>query len=78
MNINAIGLLTYAIVAVVVAIISATIIRAKMSNWDRFDIGDAFLCLLFGAWWPITIVAGIVYLASDFLCDKLFKKDNWK
>ena len=76
MNISTIGLLTYAIVAVVVAIISATIIRSKMSNWDRFDIGDAFLCLLFGAWWPITIVAGVVYMASDFLCDKLFKKEN--
>ena len=76
MNINAIGVLIYAIVAVIAAIISATIIRAKMSDWDSFDIGDAFLSLLFGAWWPITIVAGIVYLASDFLCDKLFKKDN--
>ena len=76
MNINAIGVLIYAIVAVIAAIISATIIRAKMSNWDSFDIGDAFLSLLFGAWWPITIVAGIVYLASDFLCDKLFKKES--
>ena len=76
MNISTIGALIYIVVAVVVAIISATIIRAKMSNWDSFDIGDAFLCLLFGAWWPITIVAGVVYLASDFLCDKLFKKES--
>ena len=76
MNISTIGLLIYIVVAVIAAIISATIIRAKMSNWDSFDIGDAFLCLLFGAWWPITIVAGVVYLASDFLCDKLFKKES--
>ena len=78
MNINTIGLLTYAVVAVIAAIISATIMRAKMSNWDSFDIGDAFPCLLFGAWWPITIVAGIVYMASDFLVCKIYKKDNWK
>ena len=79
MNINAIGLLTYAIVAVIAAIVSATIMRAKMSNWDSFDIGDAFLSLLFGVWWPFTIVAGIVYLASDFLYDKFCKaKENWK
>ena len=78
MNSNTIGLLAYAIVAVIAAIISATIMRVKREGWDSFDIGDAFLCLLFGTWWPITIVAGIVYLASDFLCDKLFKKDNWK
>lgn len=32
MNIITIGVLTYTIVAVVVAIISATFIRAKMSN----------------------------------------------
>ena len=73
MDFNTICVLTYAIVAVVVAIISATIIQAKMSNWDRFDIGYAFLSLLFGVVWPITIVAGIVYLASDFLFCKIYK-----
>lgn len=78
MNINTIGLLTYVVVAVVVAIISATIIRAKMSNWDRFDIEDVFLSLVLGVWWPFTIVVGIVYLASDFLFCKIYKKDNWK
>ena len=77
MNINTIGLLAYAIVAVIAAIVSAVIMRAKMSNWDSFDIGDAFLSLLFGAWWPITIVAGIVYMASDFLVCRFFKtKEN--
>ena len=78
MNINTIVALTYAIVAVVVAIISATIIRAKMGNWDRFDIEDVFLSLVLGVWWPFTIVVGIVYLASDFLFCKIYKKDNWK
>lgn len=79
MNINTIGLLAYAIVAVIAAIVSATIIRAKMSNWDRFDIEDVFLSLVLGVWWPFTIVAGIVYLASDFLYDKFCKaKENWK
>lgn len=77
MNINTIGALIYFGVAVVAAIISATIIWAKMSNWDSFDIGYAFLSLLFGVVWPITIVAGIVYLASDFLFCKIYKaKDN--
>ena len=78
MNINTIGLLTYAIVAVIAAIVSATIIRAKMSNWDRFDIEDVFLSLVLGVWWPFTIVVGIVYFASDFLFCKIYKKDNWK
>ena len=73
MNINTIVALTYAIVAVAVAIISATIIRAKMSNWDRFDIEDVFLSLVLGIWWPFTIVVGIVYFASDFLYCKFFK-----
>lgn len=75
MNINIIITLIYAIVALVVAIIFATIIRAKMSDW--FDIGYALISLLFGVVWPITIVAGIVYLASDFLYDKFCKaKEN--
>lgn len=72
-NINTIITLIYAIVAVVVAIISATIIRAKLSNWDRFDIEDALLSLVLGALWPITLVGGVVYLASDFLYNKFCK-----
>jgi len=63
----------YAGMALVVAIISATIMRVKQDNWDRFSIGDAFLCMLLGWLWPFTIVAGIVYLASDFLYDKFLK-----
>ena len=77
MNINAIGALIYIVVAVVVAIISATIIRAKMSNWDRFDIEDVFLSLVLGVWWPFTIVVGIVYFASDFLYDKFCKAKRY-
>jgi putative copper export protein len=73
MVINTTITLTYAIVALVVAIISATIMRAKLSNWDRFGIGDAFLAMSFGVAWPITIVVGIVYLASDFLYGKFCK-----
>ena len=77
MDSNTIGALTYAIVALVVAIISATLIRARDSNWKQFDIGDAFLGMLFGVVWPLTIVAVVVYLASDFLYRKLFKaKEN--
>ena len=73
MDINTTILLIYAIVAVVVAIISATIMRANLSNWDRFDIESVFICLLLGGWWPFTIVVGIVYLASDFLYDRFYK-----
>lgn len=76
MNIITIGVLTYTIVAVVVAIISAAFIRAKMSNWDRFDIEDVFLSLVIGVMWPFAIVVGIVYLASDFLYNKFCKKEN--
>jgi chromate transport protein ChrA len=77
MNSNAVGSLIYAIVAIVVAIISATAMRFKAYNWDRFDIGDAFLGMLLGILWPLTIVAGIVYLASDFLYRKIkAKKGN--
>ena len=74
MVINTTIILTYAGVALVVAIISATIMRAKLSNWDRFGIGDAFLAMVFGVVWPITIVVGIVYLASGFLCRKINPK----
>ena len=73
MNIITIGVLTYAIVAVVAAIISATIIWANLNYWDNFDIEYAFLSLLCGMVWPFAIVAGIVYLASDFLYNKFCK-----
>ena len=73
MVINTTITLIYAIMELVVAIISATIMRTKLSNWDRFSIGDAFLAMFFGVVWPITIVVGIVYLASDFLYDKFCK-----
>ena len=73
MVINTTITLIYAIMALVVAIISATIMRAKLSNWDRFSIWDVFLAMIFGVVWPITIVVGIVYLASDFLYNKFCK-----
>ena len=78
MVINTTITLIYAIVALVVAIISATIISAtimrdKLSNWVRFNMEDAFLAMFFGVVWPITIVVGIVYLASDFLYGKFYK-----
>ena len=61
---NTIGSLIYFGMAIVVAIISATIMRVK---GRRFDIGDAFLCLLLGLVCPITVLAGVVYLASGLL-----------
>ena len=78
MVINTTIILIHTIMAFVVAIISATIMRIKLSNWDRFGIGDAFLAMLFGAVWPITIVAWVVYMASDFLYNKFFntREDN--
>ena len=74
MNINTIGLLTYVVVAVVVAIISATIMRVKQENWEKFDIGDAFIGMVLGVVWPLTIVASVVYLASGFLYNKFSKQ----
>jgi chromate transport protein ChrA len=75
MDSNTIFSLIYSGVAIVVAIISATIMRVKQS--DRFDIGDAFLSMLLGVLWPLTIVAWVVYLASGFLCRKIkAKKGN--
>ena len=77
MDINTIGSLIYSGVAIVVAIISATIIRVKEGNCPSFDIGDAFLGMLFGVIWPLTIVAWVVYLVSDFLYSKFYKaKEN--
>ena len=73
MDSNNIITLIYSGVAVVVAIISATIMRAKLSKWDRFSFWDAFIAMFFGVVWPITIVVEIVYLASDFLYSKFCK-----
>lgn len=77
MDFNTIGALIYFGVAIVVAIISATVMRANRDYWVRFDIGDAFLGMLFGVVWPLTIVAWVVYFVSDFLYGKFFKaKEN--
>lgn len=76
MDSNTICSLIYPIMAIVVATISAINMRVKM-YMDLFDIGDAFICVLLGVLWPLTIVAGVVYLASDFLCRKInAKKEN--
>ena len=69
--------LIYAVMAFVVAIISATIMRVKGVTW-KFDIWDALMCVLFGILWPITIFMGAVYSISGFIYDKFFKarKEN--
>ena len=77
MDSNTIGTLIYSGVAIVVAIISATIMRVKKDKRFEFDMGDAFLGMFYGVWWPITLVVGVVYLASGFLYGKFFKaKEN--
>ena len=65
MDSNTIGSLIYFGVALVVAIIFATI---KRCNYWSFDIGDVFLCVLLGVLWPLTLVGGVVYMVSGFLC----------
>ena len=65
--------LIYAGMALVVAIIYATIMRVKQDRWVKFDFVDTFLCMLFGVLWPLTIVSVLVYVASDFLYRKFFK-----
>ena len=59
----------YTVMPIVVTIISA-IIRVK---WKRFELDDAFRCVLFGVLWPITLVGGVVYLVYDFLYGKFYK-----
>ena len=76
MDDNTVGALIYFGVAIVVAVISATIMRVKQEKWEKFDIGDAFLGMLLGVMWPFTIVAGVVYLASDFLYNKFSKESE--
>ena len=74
MNSNIVGTLMYTAMPIVVTIISAIIMRVKL---ERFEIGDAFRCMLFGVLWPLTLVGGVVYLASGFLCRKInAKKEN--
>ena len=65
MNENTVGWLVYACAAAVVSVVMATIMRLKYNN--RIDIGDAFLSVLCGFLWPITVCAGVVYLASGAL-----------
>jgi chromate transport protein ChrA len=78
MDDNTVGALIYLGVAIVVSIISATIMRVKQENWEKFDIGDAFLGMILGVVWPLTIVACVVYLASGFLYNKFskYREDN--
>ena len=74
MNSNIVGTLMYTAMPIVVTIISAVIMRVK---WERFEIEDAFRCMLFGVLWPLTLVGGVVYLTSGFLCRKInAKKEN--
>lgn len=73
MDDNTVGSLIYFGVAIVVAVISATIMRVKQENWEKFDLGDAFIGMLLGVVWPITIFGGVVYLASGFLYNKFSK-----
>ena len=70
MDSNILGTLMYTVMPIVVTIISAIIVRVK---WERFEIRDAFRCILLGVLWPISIVVGVVYLASDFLYSKFCK-----
>lgn len=72
MDSNTIGALIYFAVALVVAIISATIMRVKEVTW-KFDIWDTLICVLFGIMWPIVIFIGVVYSISGFICDKFLK-----
>ena len=67
MDSNVIGTLIYSGIALAIAIISATIIRFNLSNWERFNIMDVVISMLFGMVWPLTIVAWVVYLVSGFL-----------
>lgn len=73
MDVDSMAVLIYSIVAIVVAIISATIMRSKLSCWDRFGIYEVFGSMFFGVMWPITIVGWVVYLVSDFLYCKFYK-----
>ena len=73
MDDNTVGALIYFGVALVVAIISAITMRVKQENWEKFDIADAFIGMVLGVVWPLTIVASFVYLASGFLYNKFSK-----
>lgn len=64
------GPLIYAGIALVVAIMTATIVRVKGVD---FGILDSLICVLFGVIWPLTISIEIVYLASGFIYGRFFK-----
>lgn len=68
MDSNILGTLMYTVMPIAVTIISAIIMRVK---WERYEIKDAFRCVLLGVLWPITLVGGAVYLVSGFLCRKI-------
>ena len=68
MDSNILGTLMYTVMPIVVTIISAIVMRVK---WERFEIRDAVRCILLGVLWPITLVGGVVYLVSGFLCRKI-------
>lgn len=70
MDSNLVGTLAYSVMPIVVAIISAIIMRVR---WERFTIGAVILCILFGILWPITLVGGVVYLVGF-----LYRKINAK
>ena len=71
MDSNIVGTLGYTVMPIVVTIISAIIMRVK---WKRFEIGDAFRCMLLGVVWPITLVCGVVYSVSGFWRRKINAK----
>jgi len=65
-------ILTYSIVGLLVAIISATVMRVKAC--DGYQLDHAFIGVLLGVVWPLTMVVGVVYLSSDFLYRKINAK----
>ena len=52
--------------------------ESKRATGGNLTLGvDAFLGMFFGVLWPLTIIAWVVYLASDFLYNKFYKvKEN--
>ena len=75
MNENTVGWLVYTCAATVVSVATATIMRLKYNN--QLDIEDAFISLLCGVLWPITVCGGLVYWASAALF-RIVTKHNEK
>ena len=73
MDENTVGWLVYECAAVIVSVAMATIMRLKYNN--QLDIEDAFLSILCGVLWPITVCAWVVYLASAALF-RIVAKNN--